>query len=276
MKNVWFILCLLTGFETVHAQYYYRDVVVTAQISRNYQLLRENKVNRIQVTPFQGSIPVTEGVQLEQMLVPGQNMLITHSKAANAPESWLKSYYNNQGLLIRSTDSTEELITRTIYDYDAQQRVTRISSTMTPANNPVETEVHIWSYNPSGTPASMIKVKNGSDTSYVKYEADEQGNAGEEHVTRKGNKIATTFYYYNAAKQLTDVARYNRRADKVLPDYMFEYTESGQVSQMIVVPEGTADYQIWRYIYNAQGLKEKEICYNKQKQLVGKVEYAYQ
>jgi hypothetical protein len=45
---------------------------------------------------------------------------------------------------------------------------------------------------------------------------------------------------------------------------------------MIVVPAGTSDYQTWKYAYNANGLKQQEACYSKQKQLLGKVEYNYE
>ena len=44
---------------------------------------------------------------------------------------------------------------------------------------------------------------------------------------------------------------------------------------MLVVPEGTDDYQKWIYEYNDAGLKIKETCLNKRKQILGRVEYVY-
>jgi hypothetical protein len=35
------------------------------------------------------------------------------------------------------------------------------------------------------------------------------------------------------------------------------------------------DYLIWRYGYNEQGLKTKEVLYSKTKELKGKIEYSY-
>ncbi|HSC39464.1 MAG TPA: hypothetical protein VLD19_16385, partial [Chitinophagaceae bacterium] len=102
------------------------------------------------------------------------------------------------------------------------------------------------------------------------------GNPGEEKVVRNRVSLGSTFYYYDAQNRLTDIARYNKKADRILPEYMFEYNDAGQVSQMIVVPEGTSDYQTWKYAYNANGLKQQEACYSKQKQLLGKVEYSYE
>ena len=57
---------------------------------------------------------------------------------------------------------------------------------------------------------------------------------------------------------------------------MFEYNDADQLTQMIIVPEGTSNYQTWKYYYNTNGLKQQEVCYNREKQLLGKVEYSYE
>ena len=41
------------------------------------------------------------------------------------------------------------------------------------------------------------------------------------------------------------------------------------------VPQGSADYLVWQYIYNPNGLKQKELCFTKTKQPVGRIEYTY-
>ncbi len=56
---------------------------------------------------------------------------------------------------------------------------------------------------------------------------------------------------------------------------MFEYSPVNQVIQKITVPANSDKYLIWRYQYNAQGLKIKEVIYDKNKDLSGKVEYQY-
>jgi YD repeat-containing protein len=57
---------------------------------------------------------------------------------------------------------------------------------------------------------------------------------------------------------------------------MFEYSANNQVIQKITVPSNNSEYLIWRYQYDANGLKTKEAIYNKQKQLTGKIDYVYQ
>ncbi len=45
---------------------------------------------------------------------------------------------------------------------------------------------------------------------------------------------------------------------------------------MMVVAEGTGDYQKWYYVYDEKGLKAKDECFSKTKVLIGKIIYQYQ
>ena len=121
----------------------------------------------------------------------------------------------------------------------------------------------------------MLRIKNRIDTTYVDFRLDEKGNVAEETEIHKGVRTEPVYYYYDTGNRLTDIVRYNRKAKRLLPEYMFEYSPSNQVIQKITVPSNSDNYLIWRYQYNPQGLKTKEVIYNKQKQLTGKVEYQY-
>ncbi|HTL06804.1 MAG TPA: hypothetical protein VL307_01060 [Chitinophagaceae bacterium] len=257
------------------AQYYYKDIVVTAQINAGYRALRDNKVSQVTLaTSTPGAAPEAV-ITVQQTLYPAQRKVVTYTKSPGSGESWLTAVYDENGLLQQTTDSAEEMVTRSQYRYDASNRVLTLSSNAVPVNSAPETEVHQWTYNSNGQPQQMIKIKDNRDTTFVSFVPDEQGNTGEEKVSRKQGNLGSTFYYYDAQHRLTDVARFNRKANRILPDYMFEYGENALPSQMILVPEGSNDYQVWKYIYNAKGLKEKDLCYNKQKQLVGTVTYSY-
>jgi len=259
---------------TAVAQYYYKDITVTAQINANYRALRDNKVTQVTLNPAAGD-PEQASVTLQQTIYPSQQMVVTYTKVPNATESWLKSYYNKDGLLQKTVDSSADFVNTAMYEYDAAGRLSLISSNAVPVNDPAETEIHKWNYGSNGQPVQMLKIKNGNDTTFVSFTADEQGNPAEEKAERKKGNLGTTFYYFDAQHRITDVARYNKRAARILPDYMFEYGEASRLSQMIVVPEGSADYQTWKYVYKDNGLKEKDLCYNKQKQLVASIAYVY-
>ena len=97
------MLCL-----PVYSQFYYKDQVATRDIISRFQLYKINKVNEVKLNSFQGEEPVTEGFVCEQKVNPAKNQLVTYTKTADAGESYLTAIYNNDGLLARATDSTEE------------------------------------------------------------------------------------------------------------------------------------------------------------------------
>ncbi len=284
MNKMWIIkrakscIALLSVFglsAAVNAQYYYKDILVTAQISATFQLQKANKVSMVKVAPFESNSPANDALSIEQTLDLAKNIVTTYSKTIDAGESWLTSYYNKSGVLVKTVDSTDEVTTNTEYTYDNGGHLSVISSKSVTKDNFSETEVHSWKYNADGKPEKMIKIKNGSDTTFIALTADEQGNIGEEAATRNRYSLGITYYYYDDQHRLTDVARYNKKADRILPDYMFAYNATGQLVQMIIVPEGSSEYQTWKYTYNQQGLRNQELCYSKQKQMVGKIEYSY-
>ena len=71
------------------------------------------------------------------------------------------------------------------------------------------------------------------------------------------------------------IVRFNKKASRLLPEQMFEYSASNQVIQRISVPQNSDDYLIWRFAYDNRGLKTKEVIFNKQREQTGKVEYVY-
>ncbi|TAE19514.1 MAG: hypothetical protein EAY72_00235, partial [Bacteroidetes bacterium] len=74
---------------------------------------------------------------------------------------------------------------------------------------------------------------------------------------------------------LTDIVRYNNKAKKLLPDFLYEYDATGQLVQTTQVLTGSNNYFIWKYSYQENGLKLKEECFDKQGLLVGYVTYSY-
>jgi len=272
-----FLFCfgLIGGFsQKTFSQYFYKDVIVTKQISDNYRLLKDNKVGRVVVEPADLA-PDASHVTLEQEVDARRNLVLTHTKVPDATESWLKAYYDAAGRLMNTVDSSAEVVTSSAYEYDNNGRLIKIFSRSVPVNDPAETEMHFWSYNANGQPVSMLKVKDSGDTTKISFVPDDKGNPGEEKAVRNKIALPSIYYYFDAQNRLTDVAKYNQKADRILPQYVFEYNEGGQISQMIVVPSGSSDYQTWRYLYKPNGLKEKDLCYSKQKQLVATINYVY-
>lgn len=275
IKIVSIIILSLTCLSTA-SQYYYKDLVTTTQTNKTFQLYKANKINQVTLNSFQGNIPVTEGFKGGQKVSLAQNKVVTYMNTADRGENFFTAYYNDKGLLIKTIDSLEEAAGVSLYQYDALNRLIQISQeTHAVDNSSSTTELHYWSYRADGKPETMLRVKNKTDSTLIKIGLDEKGNVAEEEAFRKGRSAGKIFYYYDDVNRLTDVVRYNFKAGRLLPDYMFEYEENGELSTLTLIPEGSSDYQKWYYKYDDNGLKLAEFCYNKINELLGKIEYDY-
>lgn len=278
MKSLFkFLTCLALVLVSLcaNAQYYYKDIITTQQVSNNYHLLKKANVATVVLKSFIQNNEVTEGFDCNQKVSAAQDKVVTYTKTTDAGESFFTAFYNKSDLLTETIDSSAHLVSTTDYSYDASNRLTAIKSSSQAANI-INVEVHTWQYNEKGNPVSMLRVRNGADTTWITYVLDDNGNPTEEHAKRNvAIPQPTVFYYYDDKHRLTDVVRYNQKAKRMLPDYMFEYDESNKLSVMTVVPEGSNDYQKWYYKYDEDGLKAADFCYNKRNELQGKILYDY-
>jgi YD repeat-containing protein len=274
MKLLLASVVLLASLST-SAQHYYKDIIGTQETSEIMKAYQNNKVSRVVLTSYDENNTRSDDFFVEQQFSPATRTLKTTTKSGVAHESVLISYIDDNGNVIKTIDSSDIVTSTTTYNYNpAGQLTSVISSSSDSSGKTNESEQHIWQYN-NNKVVRMLRIKNRIDTTYVDFKMDESGNISEEQETRKGIKSEPVYYYYDASNRLTDIVRYSNKAKRLLPEYMFEYSPSNQVIQKITVPSNSDNYLIWRYQYNGQGLKTKEVIYNKQKQLAGKIEYQY-
>jgi hypothetical protein len=258
------------------AQFYYKDIVTTSQINNNFRLYKTNKVSVVKLNSFEGNMPVTEGFLCEQKVNIPRNQLVTYTKTADAGETMLTTFYNAQGFLSRTIDSSDETVSSSTFKYDAASRLVELNiDTRASDNSSTTSERHVWEYNNVGKPVKMTRIRNNNDSTTILFVLDDKGNIAEEEAFRKGASQGKVYYYYDEQNRLTDVVRYNVKARRLLPDYIFEY-EDQELSTMTIVPEGSDDYQKWYYKYDDNGLKQVDFCFDKKNQLLGKIEYVYQ
>lgn len=274
MKN-FVTLILLSITSASFGQYYYTDVVGTNQTNQLYKLIRSQGLKKINATSYEQGNEASKDFVLEQMIVNDGQQIVTHSASVgNTPSNFVSTYENNK--LIRTYDSSNTAINDVYYKYNGQGRLLLINSTSKDFDGTFVThEIHQWSYNDKGQPSKMLKIKNTKDTTEILFYYDENETLAEE-VWKKNNRAVETYYYYhNDKKQLTDIVRYNRKARQMLPDYMFEYDANGRIAQLTQTQARSANYLVFKYAYNSLGFKERELVYNKQKELLGKIEYSY-
>ena len=188
----------------------------------------------------------------------------------------LKSTYADNRI-IKSEDTHDSVKTIVNYAYNAMGLLDNIISyTNDTTISSQSLETHQWFYNERGRLIYMLKIKKKRDTTKVALVYDKDSLITEENWFKKGKVLETYYYYYNDKNQLSDIVRFNNRAKRLLPDYLFEYDATGNVQSMTQVPAGNSNYMIWQYIYNDKGLKQQDNCFTKQRQLIGKMKYEYE
>ena len=277
MKKLIHAFLFMTVAHSVSAQFYYNDLLQHQQHLDRHKLYKAQKVTRIAArSSADQDAPGVEPLVVEQTYNASYSQL--KSRASNVTgKSAITNYYNPQGLLYKTVDSSDASVTTYDYLYQDGNKVARITSTSTPIGQKTRTtESHQWLYDSMGKPLKMIRVRDQVDSSEIILQYDADGRVTEEQALRKGITGEKTYYYYDDAGRLTDIVRFQEKLGKLMPDFTFDYDGDGRLLQMMVVQNGGVSYQIWRYAYTAEGLLHTESCYNREKKLVGKVEYTYE
>ena len=274
MKKLPFLFLLLFYF-TANSQYYYKDIVAAADITRLMKTYSANNIKNITakgITP-EGS-PSSEFSEVGE--VNGTTLKVTTNN--NKAISTLKFNFNDRGQLINSVDSAINVKSISTYSYDANGKIISISNSATDADSSgdfSQTEIHQYIYK-DGKLDKMWRIINKKDSIEVRFGTDEHGNVIEERNFRRGVLADPIYYYYDDRNRLTDIVRFNYKANRLLPDYLFEYDENDRVIQKITTTSGNnLGYLTWRYLFDESGLKTKEALFNKDKQLQGRIDYSY-
>ncbi|MEP7109228.1 MAG: hypothetical protein ABI760_14640 [Ferruginibacter sp.] len=277
IKSILITLVLLTAITSTNkAQYYYKDILSNKQVLAEKSVLKEQKIRNILVHSFEGSGEVSPGFFCEKKISKDYRRIETYTKSNITGRALLTAYYNDKEQLIQSTDSSELSITTSHYLYDDKGNITVIISRSHSNDDDFTTrleEEHQYIYDSKNKPVKMLRIRNQKDSSLIIFTIDENGNITDEIDMGKNGKHY--YYYYNDKNRLTDIVKFNVVKSKLVPDFMFEYNSTGQVTQMVTVEEGiNSDYFTWKYVYN-DGLRIIEKCYSKENILMGYFEYEY-
>ncbi len=269
-----FALTFFLIFYGAEAQYYYIDVADLKASNNIYRNLIKNNIREITATSMESDNRPTEGFAFSKTIKNNGALVVTHTELETGGISNENDIYAND-LLVKSLDSADNVLTTVDYSYDNNGNIilikTKTDDTVMDVHS---TELHQWFYS-GNMPDSMIKVKNNTDSTTIHFKKDENNHIIEELWIKKGRTIEHYYYYYNAKAQLTDIVRFNAKAQQMLPDFLFEYNENGIISTLTQIPPGSSDYIIWQYVYDERGLKTKDVLFDKHRELLGTVTYSY-
>jgi antitoxin component YwqK of YwqJK toxin-antitoxin module len=282
MKNI-FLAAGLLLCGPLFSQYYYHDIVGTAEFNRQLQAYIQYGVATVTAlgTDERG-MKATDFSEYQEMRENGKALKV--STINQLQKTIQYSLFDEKGRVTSTADSSGGLVSTTTYQYDDAGRVLQVKNTIIdPEGNIHQTEIHDWVYQPNGQPLRMWRIiltgenESAADSLEVRFVMDENGNTAEERTFRKNVETGYLYYYYDDRHRLLDVVRYNAKLKKLLPDLMFEYDNQDRVVQKIttVASPRMGNYLIWRYVYDERGLKTKEVLFNNDKQITGRIDYQY-
>ncbi len=274
MKLAFFVFLILLAPVFAACQFYYTDIIITKQTNDQYSLLRRNNIHLVSAKSFEADQTLSPDFKLEQEISKDGKTIVTSSSSLNTGNTISTAYYDNNHLL-KTMDSSENIVSITQFEYDEEYSLVRISSATTDHfMNSKSIETHEWVYE-NNRPVKMLLIKNGIDTTQVDFEYENEEIASETWY-KGGRAIEKYFYYYNNSGMITDIVRYNTKAQRMLPDFTFDYDAQNRVITFTQVRSSASNYFTWDYEYLPNGLKSTETCFDKQKLPVGKIVFNYQ
>lgn len=271
------VAALLFGFlfmNSANAQYYFKDLVSNGQAGADMATYKEKKVRTIKIKSFEDDGSPSDGFFGERRISKDYKKSELFIRTNVSGASLLTTMFNEKGKLISSNDSSDIATTKTIYEYDDQERIKKITTSLRSSDDDFVNEIleeHIYIYEDEYLPSKMIRVKNRHDSITTLFLHDENNNISIEKDTKSGSKY---YYYYDEKSRLTDIAHSNEFKPKLLADYLFEYNPAGVLTQMTTTEEGGNYYYIWKYTYD-NGMRLTEKCYSNEKRLMGSIQYEY-
>lgn len=266
--------CLLLS-NLLTAQYYYKDILNGKLLKEEMNLFKTSGIRNISVESYEEDGSASKGFFCKKQLSKDYKKVETGMRSPETAPSLVITTFNESGSIESTYDSSEISVKSINYRYDPAGRIQNISSRIKSSDEDYVTEItesHIYSYNPSGLPEKMTLIRNGKESGDILFAPDEQGRISIEKETSTGKSI---YYYYDEKGNLTDIVRENERTGKMLPDYMFEYDDNKRLVKMLNTEDGSSNYLVWLYFYDAKGLKTSEKIYSKERKLIGRLEYSY-
>lgn len=269
------VTCLiLTAAWKSQAQYYYKDIVSNKQLLDEMGILKDQGIRTVTITSLEDDGSPSENFLVEKKISRNYTSVETFTKSGVTGASIFTSTFTKEGSLIQTIDSSDLSVNTSSYYYDDQKRIKSIRSYIHSSDDDFKnelTEHHNYEYDANGKLARMYRIKNNTDTTLVLFSTDEHNNISIEKDTKTGKSY---YYYYDTKNRLTDIVHLDPNTQRMLPDYIFEYNNAGQITKMTTTEEGSSYYYIWQYTYN-NGLRVKEKCYSKERKLLGTINYEY-
>jgi hypothetical protein len=279
MRKLILLTAVMLGLQlVVTAQFYYQDIHNTIRTEENLEVLKENKVTVQWVESLDANMESDDDFRCQREILQNYRKMKSKVQSRSTGYSAMMSYFAANGKLTKTVDSSQNSTTIINYIRDTAYLLTEVYLVSQDQKSKYQfTETRRYFYDAKGHPIKMIHFHNDiiQDSSTVTFTLNEKGQVAEEFESGNNVYSQRIYYKYNDKGFLTDIVRYSPSRQKMLPDYMFDYDKDGRLSQMTTVNGQSANYTIWKYSYTVLGLPDKEDCYGKKNELLGRIKYRY-
>jgi hypothetical protein len=121
-----FILSLGLGTE-LFAQFLYRDLISVAQANEEMASYKKAGIKNIKIKSLEPNGEESEDFFCEKRISKDFRKTSLYTRTGNQGKSLMESFFNKQGLLVKTYDSSEIVVSRNEFFYDSNNR---LSSTL--------------------------------------------------------------------------------------------------------------------------------------------------
>lgn len=279
-KGIYLALLCICLCVIAQAQYYYQDIINTENTIKEHRQYRENKIGRIRIISYDDHNEPNQNFHCVKEFSDDFKKIITRTGSLETGNSVVYSYFDDQGKIMRSTDSTSRSVNDTYYYYD-QKRPGQIDSlrfisySIQNADTFSYNESHIYQYDSAGKPLKMIRLKNDNPFSVTTFTTDSLGRVIKESEKGSYDTVPAVYYKYNDSGQPTDIFHYNAGKQKMVPDFLFDYDGQNRLAEKTTVTMNRNGYLVWKFFYGDKGMIDKEACYGPKDALLGTLKFEY-
>jgi hypothetical protein len=258
---------------SAQAQYYYKDIITLKQSRNEHLNFRNAGIHKIKMESFEKDDSPAEGFRCEKKITKDYLSSTLQTKLPEIGYTLLTNRFNKNLQTVRVTDSSVLSVTQISFTYDSAGLLSRSESNSRSSDDDFineHSEEHIYHYDEKGQPTEMRLIKNKIDTVLILFSLDDSGRVALEKNTRDAGKY---YYYYDTDNRLTDIVHSSEFTRDLLPDYVFEYFDTGEPARMTFFENGGKGKTTMRYEYEG-GMKKAELIYING-QYTGKMVYSY-
>ena len=280
MQKLFWALIWIGFAPTTEAQYYYSDLIGIRQVETKQQRFKTLHVRQILGTAVLPTGEVQTDFK-ESYEISAQADTLQQIQLQAGARTNTTLIFSNNGQLAEQMEKRAGFTSQITYSRNKQGYIDRIENRFSDSLSEFQQrEIHLWSYNATGSPQKMWrileKIDGVLDSTEIQLTIDSTGLVTEERSFKRGRETGFFYYYYNESGQITDIVRFNSKFNRLLPDQLFEYDAAGNMTQRMQLT-GSRDvtYLIFRYGYQTNGLLSEEALFNNRKEHQGSIRFSY-